>query len=341
MDSLSQIALGAAVSVAVAGPRVGYVRAAAWGAACGTLPDLDALIDHGDPVHNMTLHRAESHALFYLALVSPLIAVGIAKLHGQWAQLQIWWLAVFLALVTHPLLDTMTIYGTQLARPFSSYPFGVGSIFIIDPLYTLPLLIGVAIAVYRRDARGLRWNTLGLALSTAYLGWGVAAQAHVRGVAEEALARQGIAFERLLVQPTAFNSLLWRIVAVEHEAYHEGFHSLLAPASGPSFERLPRHPELHAPLRAHDPVARLTDFSHGYWEMREQDGQILMADLRMGQAPWYYFTFVVAERDAEGLRAVAARAVGERPPISGGLRWLWQRLLGQEPGTLRVSGREP
>lgn len=340
MDSLSQIALGAAVSVAVAGPRVGYVRAAAWGAACGTLPDLDALIDHGDPVHNMTLHRAESHALFYLTMIAPPIAAGIARLHGQQAQFRIWWLAAFLALVTHPLLDTMTIYGTQLARPFSDYPFGVGSIFIIDPLYTLPLLIGVGVALGRRNARGLRWNTLGLALSTAYLGWGVAAQAHVRGLAEQALAEQGIPFERLLVQPTAFNSLLWRIVAVEEDAYHEGFHSLLAPAQL-GFQRHARHPELHAPLSAHDPVARLSDFSHGFWAMREQDGEILIADLRMGQAPWYYFTFVVAERDADGLRAVAPRAAGERPPISSGLRWLWQRLLGREPQTLRVSGGEP
>ena len=49
---------------------------------------------------------------------------------------------MWLALVTHPLLDAMTVYGTQLALPFSDHPFGVGSIFIIDPLYTLPLLAG-------------------------------------------------------------------------------------------------------------------------------------------------------------------------------------------------------
>ena len=65
MDSLSQIALGAAVGVAVMGRRTAVWKAAAWGAVAGTLPDLDVLIDHGDPVRNMVLHRAESHALFW------------------------------------------------------------------------------------------------------------------------------------------------------------------------------------------------------------------------------------------------------------------------------------
>ena len=68
MDSLSQLALGAAVSVAVMRRRTAVWKAAAWGAVAGTLPDLDVLVDHGDPILNMVLHRAESHALFWLAL---------------------------------------------------------------------------------------------------------------------------------------------------------------------------------------------------------------------------------------------------------------------------------
>jgi inner membrane protein len=78
MDSLSQLALGAAVGVAVMGRRTAVWKAAVWGAVCGTLPDLDVVIDYGDPIRNMTLHRAESHAFFYLTLLSPLLAWLIA-----------------------------------------------------------------------------------------------------------------------------------------------------------------------------------------------------------------------------------------------------------------------
>ena len=171
MDSLTQIALGSAVGVAVMGRRTAVWKAALWGAVAGTLPDLDAFIDHGDPILNMTRHRAESHALFFLTLAAPLLAWIVSRLNGEAALFKRWWLALWLVLITHPLLDAMTVYGTQLLQPFTDHPYGVGSIFIIDPAYTVPLIVGVVAALRLNNAaRGLRWNALGLVLSTAYLG---------------------------------------------------------------------------------------------------------------------------------------------------------------------------
>ena len=122
MDSLSQIALGAAVGVAVMGRRTAVWKAALWGAVAGTLPDLDVFIDHGDPIRNMVLHRAETHAPFWLTLFSLPFATLVAWLSGERALWRRWWLAMWGALVTHPLLDGMTVYGTQLGLPFSNHP---------------------------------------------------------------------------------------------------------------------------------------------------------------------------------------------------------------------------
>ena len=116
MDSLSQYVLGAGLGVAVMGRRTSVWKAALWGGIAGTIPDLDALIDHGDPIRNMTFHRAESHSLLYLTILAPALAVGVAKLHGEMQHFRRWWLALWLALFTHPLLDNMTIYGTQLLQ---------------------------------------------------------------------------------------------------------------------------------------------------------------------------------------------------------------------------------
>jgi hypothetical protein len=53
---------------------------------------------------------------------------------------------------------------------------------------------------------------------------------------------------------------------------------------------------------------------------------IVMTDLRMGQTPWFVFSFVVAERDAQGIRAVPNLQIpGERPPVTA-LPWLWRRI---------------
>lgn len=271
MDSLSQIALGAAVSVAVMGRHTPVGRAALWGAVCGTLPDLDALIDHGDAVRDMTLHLAETHALFWLTLVAPIIAAGIHRLHRGSATFKQWWLAVWLVLVTHPLLDVMTVYGTRLALPFTDQPYGVGSIFIIDPLFTLPLLIGVGVALYRQSARP---TVVALAISTLYLAWGYGAQQQVRGVALASLDEQGVTVEQLLVTPTAFNSVLWRVVAITPDGYAEGFRSLLDAAPQMQFIHHPRGMAWYDTVAQHDPVQRIAIFSRGYFVAPEKSPTI-------------------------------------------------------------------
>ncbi|MCH8538250.1 MAG: metal-dependent hydrolase, partial [Alkalimonas sp.] len=96
MDSVTQAALGAAVAVAVVGKRSSIKKAALWGAAIGTLPDLDVLINYGDDLSNMVRHRGESHALFYQTLIAPVIAWLICRWHQQMDQFKHWWLATWL-----------------------------------------------------------------------------------------------------------------------------------------------------------------------------------------------------------------------------------------------------
>jgi len=326
MDSLSQLALGAAVGVAVMGRRTAVWKAVLWGAVAGTLPDLDAFIDHGDAVRNMTFHRAESHALFWQTLASPVIAWIASRVHGQREQFRRWWLAIWLALVTHPLLDTMTVYGTQLLLPFTDRPFGVGSIFIIDPLYTLPLIVGVVAALSRRD---LRWNQAGLVLSTAYLAWSFVAQQQVQAIAATSLAEQRIDARQVLVTPTPFNTVLWRVVAMTPEGYHEGFYSLLDASPQIRFDPFDRGRDLHAALANHPPVQRIAWFSHGFHKLSRQGERIFISDLRMGQEPTYTFTFEVARQASDIVPLAVPVAAGQRPDVQRTLPWLWRRLRGE------------
>lgn len=339
MDSLSQIALGAAVGVAVMGRKTALWKAALTGAVCGTLPDLDVLIEHGDPIRDMTLHRTESHALFYLTLVSPVFAWIVAKLAREMHLFKYWWLAVWLVLITHPLLDTMTIYGTQLALPFSDYPFGIGSVFVIDPLYTLPLLIGTGIALTRKQLRGLRWNTIGLGISSAYLLWGLAMQFYVGTLADKAIVAQGLAVEQRLVTATPFNSVLWRVVAITPRGYAEGFYSLFDKDKEIQFVEYPRGQDIYGLTRSNWEVNRMAWFSHGYFKMTEQNGVVSIADLRMGVEPYYTFTFEVAEHSIEqsNERILFSSPKQVIPAINSeqSLHWMRQRLLGNTDQTLK------
>ncbi len=330
MDSLSQAALGAAIGLAIMGRRTKPWKAAAIGALAGTLPDLDAFYNHGDPISNMTYHRANSHALFWQTLASLPIAFVAAKALREMQYFGRWWLTVWLTLVTHALLDWTTVYGTQLGLPFTDTPFAVGSMFIIDPLYTLPLLIGIILALSLRSKRGWRWNVAGLLVSTAYLGWSAMAQHYVKGVAEESLHAQGYQVERLLVTPTAFNTVLWRIVAMTPQGYLEGFHSILDGNSKITFDSFPNGEQLYGTLRGNWHVDRIAWFSRGFFKMSERDGRAIITDLRMGQEPHYSFNFVVAQRQSPTFAYVPPHMYREQHNIGTGLRWIWRRALGEQ-----------
>ena len=363
MDSLTHIVLGAAVGTAVLGRKAG-LRAALVGAVCNTLPDLDVLIPHGSPVRDLTFHRAETHSLFWLTLAAPVIAWLVAGLNRRvGASYREWLLLVWLSLITHPLLDAFTVYGTQLLLPFSDYPVGVGSVFIIDPLVTVPMIVGLLAWLRLRQTapgRGMRWNRTGLVASTLYLGWTVAAQAHVEGEVQRSIAATPMANHRVLVTPAPLNSLLWRVVVMDDASYHEGFRSLFDSNEHIRLEQHASDPTLLDSLRDDWTVRRLAWFSRGFYSVRLADARlrtadgapgsfsqllgavttaratpvasngamqpIVMTDLRMGQTPWFVFSFVVAEHGAQGVTAVPNRQVlSERPPLTA-LPWLWRRI---------------
>ncbi len=227
MDSLSQIVLGAATGEAAAGRRIGR-RALLWGALAGTLPDLDVLASPflTEP-ESLRLHRSFSHSLFFAFVAAPLLGWLTARLHRRFGwgsegtrEVRPWIALWFWGMWTHPMLDAFTNYGTQLLWPFTTHPFAVSSVFIIDLAYTLPLLVAVVAAWRMKEdaVRRRRAVAVGLALSTAYLAWGVGVKVYVESVARESLAAaapgtpEAAPRVRMLSEPTAFSTILWTIL---------------------------------------------------------------------------------------------------------------------------------
>jgi inner membrane protein len=332
MDSLSQLALGSSIAVAVMGRRTAVWKAVLWGGVAGTLPDLDALVDFGDAVSNMVHHRAQSHGLFYLTLLAPVLAWLVSKLHGQGLLFKRWWLALWLALFTHPLLDWFTIYGTQLWQPFSSAPLGLGSMFIVDPLYTLPLLVGLVTALVSQRI-GLFWNGVALGFSCVYLAWSAGAQMHVKTVVRETLATRGIAEAKFFVTPSPLNTVLWRVVVLRPQGFEEGYYSLLDKERSVRLDVFTSDTTLGEALKTKNDVQRMLAFTNGFVKLHEKDGKALLSDLRMGQEPHYVFAFALAEQDAtqpNGWRDMKSVSAGERGDPKKFFAWLLPRLLGQQ-----------
>jgi inner membrane protein len=313
MDSLTQAVLGAGIAGAVA--PVGHRRKALLaGAALGTLPDLDVFIDYGGAVENFTFHRGFSHSLFVLIPFSMIVWWLLRRVWVPVREAPVRWLAVIgLALVTHPLLDAHTAYGTQLFWPLSVPPTMWATIFIIDPLFTLPLLLATLFAAVRPVGRFATPMLQGaIALSGAYLAWTWLAQGVVHRHTEQVLAGMELAGSPTFVTPTPFNTLLWRVVVQTREGYLEGFDSLLL--DEPTIDFRSYDSDVRALAEASDvwAVARLRWFAQDFVKAEVRDGRLLVSDLRMGHEPNYVFTHVVAERANPHWRAIPTALIPVR-----------------------------
>lgn len=326
MDSVTQAVLGAAIGGAIA-PTGHRRKAMLTGAALGTLPDLDVFIDYGGAVENFTFHRGFSHSLFVLAPFSVLLWIALRRWWSPVQEAPWHWLALIsLALLTHPLIDAHTAYGTQLFWPFEPSPAMWATLFIIDPLYTLPLLFAVIVASIRPLANFSGSALRGaLLVSTLYVGWSWVAQGIVRGHVEEALASMGLQGAPVFLTPTPFNTLLWRAVVLTENGYLEGFDSLVLHEGT---MRLDAYESNQAALEAASnvwAVQRLRWFSRDFMRAKVEDGHLVLADLRMGAEPTYIFTHVVASGGDPHWKAIET----ELRPVSFSDRALaevWQRI---------------
>ncbi|MFO1473264.1 MAG: metal-dependent hydrolase [Lysobacterales bacterium] len=334
MDSITHLFYGGVIAAAIA-PKADRRAALLAGMALNTLPDLDVLplMLSDDPVLRMTWHRAATHSWLVLPFVAWAIWWCFRRRGGRVARSPArWWWAIFACLIAHPLLDSFTVYGTQLLWPLPLPPMMWSSLFIIDPLFALPWVVAFVVAWFARERWGTKALQLGIAFGVAYLGWSLLAKALVEREAGRALAAIGLADAPRFSVPQPFNTLLWRVVAMTPNGFVQGERSLVADRGPMRFHAYRSDVAALDAVRGLPSVERILWFDHGFAKAEVRDGTLVLSDLRMGSEPDYSFNFAVA-RDHDG------RWVALDPPRQPRFEWklrrgwgeLWKRIWREPP----------
>lgn len=340
MDSITHLFYGAAIAAAIAPAK--HRRAALLaGAALNTLPDLDVIpLRFVDPVAEMTWHRGFTHSWLVLPFAAWAIWAFFRKRGGRVAAEPIrWFWAIFACLMAHPLIDSFTVYGTQLFWPLPMKPMMWSSLFIIDPLFTLPWLAACVVAWFALE-RPLADKALraGVVLGVAYVGWSLIAKTMIDRQAERALATMGLDQAPRFSVPMPFNTLLWRVVAMTPSGYVEGFRSLASDRGPMVFKAYPSNVQALREAEGIQAIDRLAWFNHGFMQARETDGRLALGDLRMGAEPDYFFRFAVAERDTGGQwRAIAPERIEMQRDVGAAWSTTWRRIWRSGDGSLPAS----
>lgn len=257
---------------------------------------------------------------------------------NQNAGIKEWGWLFFWAILTHPLLDCCTTYGTQLLQPFWDYRVAFNNISVVDPIYTLPFLICVIIAsrLSREHPRRQLINWLGIGLSSAYLLFTFINKHQINQVFENSLADEQIDYQRYSTYPTIFNNLLWQGIAEGDSNYYHGIYSILD--EEPKVQFFTVIPKNHELLKAYE-TDRITEvlqwFSNGYYSVSRLDsGDLQFNDLRFGsidqtfdESSDYIFSFRLVQEEGHIVDAHQRRARGEA--AGNAMSDLWERMKGK------------
>ncbi|RPD96162.1 metal-dependent hydrolase [Aureibaculum marinum] len=331
MDSLTQIVLGAAVGEAVLGKKIGN-KAMLYGAIAGTIPDLDIISNYFvDTVSALKFHRGFTHSLVFSIIFSPILAWIVTR-YEKYKNIKQWSWFFFWVFITHPILDAHTTWGTQLFWPLD-IRLAFKTIFVIDPLYTLPFLVFVIMAMLQHRSSNKRqlYNRIGLIISSCYLLLTFVFKFIAYKQFENALENQKIEYTKIQTRPSPFNTILWSANIETKDSFLIAHYSFFD--SKPiSFQPYPKNHHLLGDLINNKKIKKMIGISKGWYTITKIDNQLYYNDLRFGllsltpEAQNFVFQYKI-NTNATGsitFEEVAKDALDGKKLISE----LWQRIKG-------------
>lgn len=276
MDPVTQGAIGSAMAASTR--KTDRVRlAAAAGFLAGMAADLDVLIrSDTDSLLFLEYHRQFTHSFIFAPIGGFIVAAFLYLIGRRWlgAGFKSLWFYAAVGFATHGILDAATSYGTMLLWPISEMRFSFSIISIVDPLFTIPVLVMLGFGVMR--GRG-QWARAAILWAIVYLGFGGYQHLSARSLAEDLAASRGHNPADLVIKPTFANLFIWKsIYEYSGRFYVDGIRPSFGPTTydGASIDKL--DPETAFPWL--DPasqqavdIQRFTRFSDGYVAIATDD----------------------------------------------------------------------
>jgi len=333
MDSLTQLLLGAGVGYVIAGRQLGR-RALALGAFAGTLPDLDSipLSLFNDDYLMLKHHRGITHSLVFCVFFSFVMAYG-SRLYSKLCSFSRYYWFYFWCFLTHTLIDCFTTWGTQLFWPLAPR-IAFNSVFIIDPIYTIWLLLAMILCLVRPVSRfRLRIMSGALIVSSLYLCVTLGLKWKMNDMFDAYFKHHGITYTKMMSRPTPFNTVLWSATVKTDTGYYVGLRSFLDKSNEEEPLFIKNHP-VDESLFQDDRSNFIRFVTHGFYVATPSENGLDIHDLRFGSmasfvntAPRYLFTYHLTRDTLHQKTLVSSK----NPDISNTgelFRRLFQRLKG-------------
>ncbi|MBA2709500.1 MAG: metal-dependent hydrolase [Tatlockia sp.] len=216
MDPITHGALGAATAQLLLMKRD---KKNAWlvGALAAMAPDLDVFIrSQQDPMLILLYHRHFTHSLSFIpvgAFLVTLVLILFKPFRKQWYYT---FLAALIGYSTHGLLDACTSYGTLLFWPFNHERVSLDLIAIIDPFFTVPIILGLVWTLVNDNRIGV---SIGLGLAGIFLLFNSFQHNRALAITESYSKENRIPISRARSFPFLLSSTHWRSVVETNNGF--------------------------------------------------------------------------------------------------------------------------
>jgi inner membrane protein len=287
MDSITHTVIGCCLGEAIAGKKLGK-RAMLYGVIANNLPDIDVFSSFWySQAHELLAHRGITHSILFAIVFTPLLS-WLFRLGTRNKELSFkkWQILIGSGLFLHIFLDALTAYGTGWFEPFSHYRVSFNTLFILDPFFSVPLIIAaiLLLSIRIKAQKARKWvNIIGGSLSIAYLLVTICIKLYVNQVVKTDLTSKNIPYGDYLASPSPMNNLLWYSVAKADKGYYTGYYSLLDEDTNINWGFSYKNDSLLDPYKKSEDVNALIQFAKDYYCVSKKDSFVQFSDIRFGQ----------------------------------------------------------
>ena len=229
-----------------------------------------------------------SHALIFIpfgALIASLLLWPLLKKGLVFKKI---YLYALLGYATAGFLDACTSYGTHLLWPFSDDRIAWSIISILDPVFSLALIIAIVFGIVKYKPLPAR---IGLVFAAAYLLFGIIQHHRAESLIYLEAQQRDHSIERLIVKPTMGNLLLWRSVYETDGIYYVDAvrvgllnSKIFTGNSIQAFNIKHDLPQLTAKMKLYRDIERFTFFADGFLAWHPERPNVL-GDVRYAMLP--------------------------------------------------------
>ena len=212
MDALTHVVIGASVAQLPLGsskPNMNFRQRALVGCVAALFPDIDYVLFPLNPLEFLAYwHRSWTHSVVLAPLWALLLTLVWQLFKGMKKHVfALYWISLAV-LLSHIILDSLTMYGTQWLVPLSRHKISMNLLFVIDGYFTLCALIVLAVLFFNQTSK-LRWLVVFVPIAYLSLAYQIKHQAYqqVAATSQESSLNSTVT---LLPQP--FSPFYWQAI---------------------------------------------------------------------------------------------------------------------------------